>query len=307
MTQPWVAPDSPAEPPAAVPIEPVAGRRPRRPGDDRPEVPVPLRPLSVAERLDGALRVLKLAPATVCALTATAVVPIEVVAALVLRDGDVPLVRALFGATIAALTDDSGSTGLIGPLLFILLDAVALAFVAAGLAQLVTGWHVGRRDDTATVLAGAARHLPALVGAVVLVKLAEAVGGLGLGVLALLPMTWFALAAPVVGAEQRGPLQALRRSFTLTKGAWGSVFITCVLAGSVAFVLRLSLSVLAGGYVDAGLPGAWLAVTLMGVGVRLVIDPLVAGAAVLTYLDLRVRHEGLDIELASIDRLRRAT
>ena len=85
------------------------------------------------------------------------------------------------------------------------------------------------------------------------------------------------------------------------------MFTTCVLAGGVAFVLRVSLSVLAGFYVDGGLPGAWLVVTLLGIGVRLVIDPLVAGAAVLTYLDLRVRLEGLDIELASIDRLGRAT
>jgi hypothetical protein len=307
VTQPWAVPDSPAEQPAApaVVVAPPPGRR-RRAGPDRPEVPVPLRPLTVAERLDGALRILKLAPPTVVALTLAAVVPVELLAAAVLRDGDVPYVRAAFGATIATLVNEGGGAGIAATLLFVVLDAIALAFVAAGLGQLVSGWHVGRRDSTAQVLRGAAANLPSLATAVVLVKLAEGVGAVVLGVGVLLPMTWFALAAPVIGMERAGPLRALRRSGALARRNPGAVFVTCVLAGGVALVLRLSLSSLGTFYADLGLPGEWLAATAFGVAVRLVVDPLVAGSGVLLLLDLRVRHEGLDIELAAIDRFPRA-
>lgn len=306
MTQPWAAPDTPAEaPPAGGPgLAPTPRRRTATAG--RPEVPVPLRPLSSAERLDGALRILKLAPATVSALVLVAVVPVELLAALLVRDEDASLVRVLFGATIATLTDDGSGAGATGPLLFVVLDAVVLAWVAVGLAGLVTGWHVGRRDATGEVLRAAATRLPAIVGAVLLVKAAEAVGIVVLVVGALLPMTWFAVAAPVLGAEQAGPVTALRRSFRLTRRHLGSVFGTCALSAGVALVLRASLSTLGGFYVDAGLPGEWVTVTVLGIAVRVVVDTLVAGAAVLTYLDLRVRREGLDIELAATDRLRRA-
>ena len=58
----------------------VAGGGRRRSGD-RPELPVPLRRMTMADRLDGALRILKLAPGPVLALTAAAVAPFEVLAA----------------------------------------------------------------------------------------------------------------------------------------------------------------------------------------------------------------------------------
>lgn len=306
MSDPWVAPDSPSEAPPR-PAAPAATGARRRGGDrEVVPVPVPLRPLGAAERLDGALRILKLAPATVLALTAVAVVPVELLTSALLPLDDDPIARAVFGApTTSLVTDDTGASPLL-PLVFLLLDAVVLAWVAAGLSQLVTGWHVGRRDDTATVLRGALQRLPALLGAVVLVHLAE---GLGLAVFALgalVPMTWFALAAPVVGAEQLGPWKALGRSFSLSKRAFSSVLGTCLLVAVVSVGLRVALAGIGALTVAEAVPGEWVLLTAIGIAVRLVVEPLVAGTAVLLYLDLRVRHEGLDIELAAIDRVDRA-
>ena len=301
---PWVAPDAQAEPPprpAAAPVGPA-----RRVGAGRPEVPVPLRPLGVGERLDGALRILKLAPSTVLTLTAVAVVPVELLSSALLRLGDDPIARATFGAPMTSLVTDDTGAGAAGPLIFFLLDALALLWVTAGLSQLVTGWHVGRRDDTATLLRSGVQRLPALVGAVLLVHLAEGVGLVALLVGALVPMTWFALTAPVIGAEQVGAVKAMGRSFSLAKRAFLSVLGTCVLVGIVATGLRVALAGLGALAIESSVPGEWVLLTAIGIVVRLVVEPLVAGTAVLLYLDLRVRHEGLDIELAAIDRIDRA-
>jgi hypothetical protein len=304
VSDPWVAPDVPAEPAARPPLPSASGRR--TPGRPEVRVPAPLRPLGVAERLDGALRILKLAPSTVLTLTAVAVVPVELLTSALLRLDDDPVVRALFGAPIAsAVTDDTGA-GAAGPILFFLLDAIALAWIAAGLSQLVTGWHVGRQDDVATLLRRGVQRLPALLVVVVLVHLAEAAGSILLGIGALVPMTWFALAAPVLGAEPVGARRALGRSFSLGRRAFASVLGTCVLVGLVATGLRLALAGLGATVIESAVPGDRVLLTAIGIAVRLVVDPLVAGTAVLLYLDLRVRHEGLDIELAASRRVDRA-
>lgn len=306
MSDPWVVPDAQAEPvtgPAAA--APVVQRRRAR-ASDRPEVPAPLRPLGIAEKLDGALRILKLAPSTVLALTAVAVVPVELLTTALLRLGDDPLPRALFGApTASALTDDRGASAL-GPVVFLLFDALALAWVASGLSQLVTGWHVGRRDDAASLLRAGFQRIPALLGAVLLVHFAEAVGLIAVVLGALVPMAWFALTAPVIGAEGLGPLEAMGRSFSLTKRAFMSVLGTCILVAVVATGLRVALAGLGALAIESSVPGDWVLVTAIGIAVRLVLEPLVGGTAVLLYLDLRVRHEGLDIELAAIERVDRA-
>ena len=46
----------------------------------------------------------------------------------------------------------------------------------------------------------------------------------------------------------------------------------------------------------------WIAVAAVDVVVQLVMAPVLAGWAVLAYLDLRVRTEGLDLELEAMDR-----
>ena len=304
MTDPWAAPDSPPEPAGRPtgpwPPDPAGGRRPSH---DRPEPPVPLRRMTMADRIDGALRILKLAPGTVLALTAVAVAPFEVLAAMALHGDDAPLVRTFLGSPLTALITDDTGAGLAGPLLFLFLDALVVAFVAAGMASLVGSWYVGRRPGSAEVLRAAAGRLPALVAAMAIVHGAEAVGSVVLLVPALIPMVLGAVVAPVIGAEWAGPVAALRRSFQLTRRAWGLVLSTCLLVALACLILRLALGAAAGLYAALEWPAAATVATVAAVAARLVTVPLVAGTAVLLYFDLRVRHEGLDIDLAIAERL----
>jgi hypothetical protein len=55
-------------------------------------------------------------------------------------------------------------------------------------------------------------------------------------------------------------------------------------------------------YLELDLPAAWAVNTAVAAAALLVTVPFVAGVATLLYLDLRVRTEGLDIELAAARR-----
>ena len=65
---------------------PLGGWTPAAPPAAPPPVPVDLRPLTALERVDGGLRVLKLAPATMVAIAACTVVPVQLLGALVPDD-----------------------------------------------------------------------------------------------------------------------------------------------------------------------------------------------------------------------------
>jgi hypothetical protein len=68
----------------------------------------------------------------------------------------------------------------------------------------------------------------------------------------------------------------------------------------VSGVLGLSLSALPEGIaVNLGVDAAWPLVALGGIIAQMVTTPFVAAATVLVYFDLRVRTEGMDIELAA--------
>lgn len=303
MSDPWAAPDWHPEPELAPGAARAAPARIARPVDHQPEVPVPLRRLTLADRIDGALRILKLAPTPVLALTAVAVAPFELLAAATLHGEDDPVVRTFLGAPVTALvTDDTGANALV-PIAFLFLDTVVVGFVCAGLASLVGGWHLGRRPGTPALLRTAAARLPSLAVALFLSHLVQVAFGV-LGVIgAYIPLAWWAVLSPVIGTEGLGPIAALRRSYRLSRRSWGLVLGTCLVVGFTCQVLRLSLGAAAGLYAGLGWPGDAAVATAVSVAARLVTVPLVAGSAVLTYLDLRVRNEGLDIELAVADRL----
>jgi hypothetical protein len=180
-------------------------------------------------------------------------------------------------------------------------------------------------------------RLPALIGvtllipliligvwavyAVVLVifALAHAPGALigllaGVGAIAAIVLTiWFSImfrmAGPAVVLEREGPAQALARSWRLVRGSFWRVLGITLLAGLIvlviAAVLQIPFGLLAAtaGAGNSLLPstGGNVASILIsavgGVVAGAVARPISAGVAVLLYVDLRMRREGLDLVL----------
>jgi hypothetical protein len=180
-------------------------------------------------------------------------------------------------------------------------------------------------------------RLPALIGATLLIPLiiggiwvvfalvlfilavAGASGGViaGIAVLggiaAIVFSIWFAImfrmAGPVVVLERDGPARSLARSWRLVQRSFWRVFGITVLAVLIVFVtagvLQIPFTVIAGavGGGNAFLPGtggSFLGVLISAVGsivAGAVARPISAGVAVLLYVDLRMRREGLDLVL----------
>jgi hypothetical protein len=261
--------------------------------------------MTVPDLLDGSLRILKLAPGTVVGLTAAVSLPVQLLLGILTRSTieDTDFGQVFDDAFAGSASTDAGGAVNVGAfVLGLVLDGIVLSLVAAGLSVLVAGWYTGVSRPAGDLLRLMARRAVPLAVAWVLVHLTQAVFALGLLVGALLPMAWFAVVAPVIACEDAGPWRALRRSASLTRRRLGAVIGTCLAVAFVDVLLTSALTGAAGFYVALELPGEWLVNTAISAAAGLVLTPFVAGVAALLYLDLRVRVEGLDVELAARQR-----
>jgi hypothetical protein len=257
--------------------------------------------MTVSDVLDGAFAILKAAPATILAFTAVFAVPVQIAAAWLQRDllGGESLFDLLESDSSLTGVDQGGSSGFWAQVVVLFGPALALVFVAAGLVRLVGAWHVGRDLSLPDLLRGSLPLAWPLLASWLLVHLAEGAGLLLCGFPALAVMTWFLVTAPVIGAEGLGPVEAMRRSARLvSRRFWptmGLMLLASVAAMLFGYALGLVPTVLS---LLVGTDGlGWVLTAASGILTSLVTMPIVAGTTVLIYLDLRVRTEGLDLEL----------
>jgi hypothetical protein len=125
----------------------------------------------------------------------------------------------------------------------------------------------------------------------------------------------FAMFVPAVVLERQGPVGGLRRSWRLVRRSFWRVFGILLLAGIIVAVaggvLSLPFSIvgaLVGGGSAGGSGGVLGAIAARSVAATIIsavgsvvagaiTRPISAGVAVLLYLDLRMRKEGLDLAL----------
>jgi len=235
---------------------------------------------------------------------------------LLTRIGEVLAPTAAVSIVLAFIVD----TVLTGLLTVVIGRSVLGHKISAGEA-----WQIARPRMAALI--GATLLIPLiLIGlwaayAIVLVILAvlhapgALIGGLAaLGAIAAIILTiWFTImfrmAAQVVVLEREGPVRALGRSWRLVRGSFWRVLGITLLAGLIvvvtAGVLQIPFSLLAAlaGGGNSLLPstGGNVAGILIsavgGVVAGAVARPISAGGAVLLYVDLRMRREGLDLVL----------
>lgn len=275
----------------------------RTPAPPGPSSPMGrLGPMTASDILDGGFEILRRAPATVIGLTAAFVVPVYALGGWLGRGADgVDLGEAIeqgdasLGLGGPALSGAAATVLTVGPML-------ALVFVAAALARLVSAWYVGHDLSIGALLRGSLTQSWPLLASWVLVHLLEAVALIGV-VLPLAVMTWFLVTAPVIGAERLGPVAAMRRSARLVRRRFWAVLGVALLGLGVEQLFETAIglvpSVLSTLLGTEGL--GWLLAGAVGILTSLVTIPVVAGITVLIYLDLRVRTEALDLELDAID------
>jgi hypothetical protein len=139
-------------------------------------------------------------------------------------------------------------------------------------------------------------------------------GGLGASVVALWIMIRFSLASPALMLEKQSIRKSLSRSVKLVRGSWWRVFGIQLLAQLIAFIVAaiivIPFTFIAGALSDDGISSlvdggagnlGWTFLIVSGIGSvigRMLTFPITAGVTVLLYIDLRIRREALDLDLA---------
>ena len=144
---------------------------------------------------------------------------------------------------------------------------------------------------TAVIVAGVVLEVPALAVVGGFLVFAAVLGAIALVIL-------FSLSYVVVVVERTGPVTALRRSFRLVRGGFWRVLGTLLLAGIISgIVAQIAAFPFA---IPGDIFGDWLGVIFTTAGsvlAAIVTTPLSANAQTLLYYDGRVRAEGYDLQL----------
>jgi Membrane domain of glycerophosphoryl diester phosphodiesterase len=164
-----------------------------------------------------------------------------------------------------------------------------------------TSLAAGNVETIGSVLLGTARRYFAIFGVIIL----SALVGLGGVAIVTIPLViWvlirWAVALPAMFGEKIGPVNALGRSWNLTKGNWWRILGLWLIVAILVSIIEYAMLALFGG-ITALIPGlgddlrAALVTTVTDVVSALVgaVSPIVF---TLLYLDLRVRKEGLDLD-----------
>jgi hypothetical protein len=310
----WVAPEAvPDDGPVVAPTEFVASatiseeraRQLRLRQRHDTVFPIRLRPMRLVDVLDGAFAVLKAQPRAVTLLIMPMVLPICLLQAYLSRD-----------AANTAIVDFLGSSGRFGrvvdgqrwSLAVYLLDLFALSLAGVVMGKMLARWFDGSVPDAWPVLRASLRLAPSAVAASVLVHLIEAVAAIGFAIGTLLVIPLLCLTSPVIGVENVGPIAAIRRSWRLTARRYRHSCAFVLFSASVVVLLGLLFgwlpSTIAAELGDGS--AGWVVVGVASVTFGTVTTAFIALASVIFYLDLRVRIEGMDIEMNAADLFPRA-
>ncbi|MER6984605.1 glycerophosphoryl diester phosphodiesterase membrane domain-containing protein, partial [Streptomyces carpinensis] len=138
-------------------------------------------------------------------------------------------------------------------------------------------------------------------------------GALAAGVVAVWLAVRFSLASPALMLEKQGIKKAMSRSAKLVRGSWWRVFgiqlLAAIIVGIISVIIVIPFSLIAAAFADGGMSGllngnsdfGWTYLIISGIGSvigSLIKFPISAGVTVLLYIDLRIRREALDLELA---------
>lgn len=264
------------------------------------------RPLTLADILDDAFVVLRSQPAAMLLVTLVVMLPIRLAVAWFTRAG-------LGGVSLPAyLADPDGYTDVVTNdeyLIAWLLDTLGVVLLVAVIAQMVEAWWRGGQLTPGAALRCIPRALLSVpsgvlvVAPITLVAIVPGIPGafwaLLFGTAILGPFTVLVAAASV---ERAGPFRSWRRARQLTRKRHMPTAWTLFLAAAVAALLQQLLPLLFTG--AQFMSGQDFNGAFIGVGIvltALLVAPFLAAVVALVYFDLRVRAEGLDIQLALVE------
>ena len=260
-----------------------------------------LRPLSVGEIIDVAIKMWRRQFGTLARIVFVVVAPVELFATLVTASVSNFDVESFDPVTGDPTMDGGAFAGwLAGMFTAQILSGLAFLISSAAVLRAVSVAYLGGTPDWRDSLRAATSRLPSLIWLGFLMF-----GGLALAAVALIiPAIWlgvaWSVAFPVMIAEGQRGTAAMRRSFRLVQDRWwptfGALFLAFLLQSFIGLVLGIPLGILAFSTDGNSLPAIFFSM-IVNVVASVITTPFMAAVLVLIYFDLRVRKEGFDLQL----------
>ncbi len=270
------------------------------PIDEVPRAPAPIadRPVGVVDLIDGAFAALRQRPRTFAVVAVVFVVPAALLEGWLARN-------SLGGVTFDDLVSDPSLAADSGvspfgteALVSYLIEWLVVAVTGVGVATVVGGWLDGVDVGPADALRRIGRRWLAILVVFLVGHVLQAVAVLGFVIGTLVVVTFLSLASPVLALEDLGPFESMQRSASLVRRAFGKVLGVVVLTAVVSLVVTTAIGVIPSlGASVVGEDRAWPLVSVASAVSSIVLVPFTGAAMTLTYLDLRFRTEGLDLEI----------
>jgi hypothetical protein len=262
-----------------------------------------LRPLSVGETLDVALKVYRQNAVSLWKIVATIIIPIYIIDVIV-RRLTLPSDVFVHNGQLYTFTTNGSSGGTSGTVALILVALLGLfgQLLSHGASfKLVLDSYLGRTADVRQSFDFAAHRLMSLLWLSIIATIAIVIGF----ILVILPGIWllvsFSVAVPVLMLEGLTGFKALGRSMSLVRGRWWATFGR-ELSVLLMYIVALIVIGIIAGAIERGIniTNVTLYVIVAAIFQGLIVilvTPFVAAAITVIYIDLRVRKEALDIEL----------
>src|SRR5579875_1257738 len=267
-------------------------------------MPVPeMRPRRVGEILDAAIKLYLGNARVLMGSVAAVVVPLQIISGVILlstysNGNDISTGFASVGRTVTPAEANArlGASGINE-----LVSLIGSAFVLAACVKALSDAYLGQTPTVRGSLRfGLRRLLP-----VIALQIIYAIGQLIGFVLLIIPGIWlyaaWSVRVPAVVIERMGPFRALGRSRRLVKGRWwptaGVLLVTVIMVGVLGGLINGGLGALA---LTSGTPSVLFAVTITSLAAivsGVLLQPFSAAVITVLYYDLRIRHEGYDLEL----------
>lgn len=248
--------------------------------------------------IDESVTFLRTQPATLLGVAFTVLLPLRLIVLLLpgsgLRDARPDQLLDIFATSF---TSGSGFSAAVGTQVA---DSLAVFVVGAIFGKLLASWYSGEAPLASDLLVWSIRRSPMLALLWTINHVLQVVlGVLSVGLGAIITGVLLMVAAPVFGAEGAGVRGAMSRSLSLTSQRLFPSFIVFVLVAGVGQLMRFILRTLPTlvGVTVIPIP-AWIISGVFDILATTVTVAFTAASALVLYLDLRVRKEGIDLEVA---------
>lgn len=171
-----------------------------------------------------------------------------------------------------------------------IIGLIIATIVGAAVTRMGADVYLGGHADVGRTVSAVLPQVPMLiVGA--LITMLMVVPGL---ILLIVPGVYLATRlfaiSQIIVLEKLGPVEAVTRSFALTKGRAGHVFLTLLLLYGLYFALSFGVTL------AVALFGSPVLQTVVSSVLSIFCFPILGLAALVLYYDLRIRNEGFDVE-----------